>query len=66
MSDAFATAQTLAKSTSDATTKNVSNQSESDVIEASSQLALANSALNATLTAAVQSFSLSLVNKLGG
>jgi flagellar hook-associated protein 3 FlgL len=66
MGDAFATAQTLAKSTSDATTKNVSNLSEADVIESSSQLALANSALNATLTAAAQSFSLSLVNKLGG
>ncbi len=65
MGDAFATAQTLAKSTSDATTKNVSNLSEADVIESSSQLALANSALNATLTAAAQSFSLSLVNKLG-
>jgi flagellar hook-associated protein 3 FlgL len=66
MGDAFATAQTLAKSTSDATTKNVANQSEADVIESSSRLALANSALNATLTAAAQSFSLSLVNKLGG
>ena len=66
MGDAFATAQTLAKSTSDATTKSVSNQSEADVIQSSSQLALANSALNATLTAAAQSFSLSLVNKLGG
>jgi flagellar hook-associated protein 3 FlgL len=66
MGDAFAIAQTLAKSTSDATTKNVANQSESDVIESSSQLALANSALNATLTAAAQSFNLSLVNKLGG
>jgi len=66
MSDAFATAQTLAKSTSDATTKNVANQSEADVITSSSQLALANSALNATLTAAAQSFNISLVNKLGG
>ncbi len=66
MGDAFATAQTLAKSTSDATTKSVSEQSEADVIQSSSQLALANSALNATLTAAAQSFSLSLVNKLGG
>jgi flagellar hook-associated protein 3 FlgL len=66
MGDAFATAQTLAKSTADATTKNVANQSEADVIESSSKLALANSALNATLTAAAQSFSLSLVNKLGG
>jgi flagellar hook-associated protein 3 FlgL len=66
MGDAFATAQTLAKSTSDATTKNVANQSEVDVIQSSSQLALANSALNATLTAAAQSFNLSLVNKLGG
>jgi len=66
MGDAFATAQTLAKSTADATTKNVANQSEADVIESSSQLALANSALNATLTAAAQSFNLSLVNKLSG
>ncbi len=66
MGDAFATAQTLAKSTADATTKNVANQSEADMIESSSQLALANSALNATLTAAAQSFSLSLVNKLSG
>ena len=66
MGDAFATAQTLAKSTADATTKNVANQSEADMIESSSQLALANSALNATLTAAAQSFNLSLVNKLSG
>jgi len=66
MGDAFATAQTLAKATSDATTKNVANQSEVDVIQSSSQLALANSALNATLTAAAQSFNLSLVNKLSG
>jgi len=66
MGDAFATAQTLAKSTADATTKNVANQYESDMIESSSKLALANSALNATLTAAAQSFNLSLVNKLGG
>jgi flagellar hook-associated protein 3 FlgL len=66
MGDAFATAQTLAKATADATTKNVANQSETDIIESSSKLALANSALNATLTAAAQSFSLSLVNKLGG
>lgn len=66
MGDAFATAQTLAKSTADATTKNVANQSEADMIESSSKLALANSALNATLTAAAQSFSISLVNKLGG
>lgn len=66
MGDAFATAQTLSKSTADATTKNVANQSEADMIESSSKLALANSALNATLTAAAQSFSLSLVNKLGG
>jgi flagellar hook-associated protein 3 FlgL len=66
MGDAFTTAQTLATSTRDATVKSVASQSEVDIIQSSSQLALANSALNATLTAAAQSFSLSLVNKLGG
>jgi len=66
MGDAFTTAQTLATATRDATVKNISSQSEVDIIQSSSQLALANSALNATLTAAAQSFNLSLVNKLGG
>ena len=67
MGDAFATAQTLAdQTTADATTKNVATQSEADIFEPSSKLALANSALDATLTAAAQSFSLSLIDKLGG
>jgi flagellar hook-associated protein 3 FlgL len=64
MGDAFATAQTLATSTRDATIKTVANQAEADTFDATSKLALANSALNATLTAAAQSFRLSLVDKL--
>ena len=64
MGDAFATAQTLATSTRDATIKSVASQAEADTFEATSTLALANSALNATLTAAAQSFRLSLVDKL--
>jgi flagellar hook-associated protein 3 FlgL len=64
MGDAFATAQTLATSTRDATVKAVATQAEADVFQSTSQLALANSALNATLTAAAQSFRLSLVDKL--
>jgi flagellar hook-associated protein 3 FlgL len=65
MGDAFATAQTLALSTRDATIKTVSSQAEADVIQSSSNLAMANNALNATLTAAAQSFKLSLLDKLG-
>ena len=65
MGDTFATAQTLAMSTRDATVKSVASQSEADVIQSSSNLALANNALNATLTAAAQSFKLSLLDKLG-
>jgi len=64
MGDAFATAQTLATNTRDATIKTVSTQAEADVIESSSKLALANNALNATLTAAAQSFRFSLVDKI--
>ena len=64
MGDAFATAQTLASATRDATVKSVSSQAEADIFESTTNLALANSALNATLTAAAQSFNLSLVNKL--
>jgi flagellar hook-associated protein 3 FlgL len=64
MGDAFATAQTLATSTRDATIKTVSTQSEADIFESSSKLALANHALDATLTAAAQSFRLNLMDKL--
>jgi flagellar hook-associated protein 3 FlgL len=64
MGDSFATAQTLATSTRDATVKTVATQAEADIFEASSRLALANHALDATLTAAAQSFRLSLMNKL--
>jgi flagellar hook-associated protein 3 FlgL len=64
MGDAFATAQSLATSTRDATIKTVSTQSEADIFESSSKLALANHALDATLTAAAQSFRLSLMDKL--
>jgi flagellar hook-associated protein 3 FlgL len=64
MGDAFATAQTLATNTRDATIKSVASQSEADIFEASSKLALANHALDATLTAAAQSFRLSLMDKL--
>jgi len=64
MGDAFATAQTLATDTRDATIKTVSTQAEADIFAASSKLALANHALDATLTAAAQSFRLSLMDKL--
>jgi flagellar hook-associated protein 3 FlgL len=64
MGDSFATAQTLATTTRDATIKSVASQSEADVFQSSSELALANQALNATLTAAAQSFHFSLVDKL--
>lgn len=64
MGDAFSTAQTLATSMRDATVKTVATQSEADIFEASSRLALANHALDATLTAAAQSFRLTLMNKL--
>ena len=64
MGDAFATAQTLATTTRDATIKTVAAQSEADIFASSSKLALANHALDATLTAAAQSFKFSLVGKL--
>jgi len=64
MGDAFATAQTLATTTRDATIKTVATQAEADIFAASSKLALANHALDATLTAAAQSFRFSLVDKL--
>jgi len=64
MGDAFATAQTLATTTRDATVKTVATQAEADIFAASSKLALANHALDATLTAAAQSFRLSLMDKL--
>jgi flagellar hook-associated protein 3 FlgL len=64
MGDAFATAQTLSAATREATIKSVSDQADADVIDSTSQLALANTALNATLTAAAQSFQFSLVTKL--
>jgi flagellar hook-associated protein 3 FlgL len=65
MGDAFATAQTLATSNRDATIKSVASASEADSIESATKLALANHALDATLTAAAQSFNMSLLNKLG-
>ncbi|HET6150508.1 MAG TPA: flagellar hook-associated protein FlgL [Polyangia bacterium] len=64
MGDAFATAQTLATTTRDATVKTVATQAEADIFAASSKLALANHALDATLTAAAQSFRFSLMDKL--
>jgi flagellar hook-associated protein 3 FlgL len=64
MGDAFSTAQTLATTTRDATIKTVATQAEADIFAASSKLALANHALDATLTAAAQSFRFSLVDKL--
>jgi flagellar hook-associated protein 3 FlgL len=64
MGDAFSTAQTLATTTRDATIKTVATQSEADIFAASSKLALANHALDATLTAAAQSFRFSLMDKL--
>jgi flagellar hook-associated protein 3 FlgL len=64
MGDAFATAQTLAAATRDATIKSVSSKAEVDSIAAASTLTLANNALNATLTAAALSFKFSLLDKL--
>jgi flagellar hook-associated protein 3 FlgL len=65
MGDAFATAQTLLIAGRDAAVASVSREADADIIQASSDLALANQALNATLTASAQSFRLSLVDKLG-
>jgi len=65
MGDSFATAQTLLTAGRDAAVASASREGDADIISASSELALANQALNATLTAASQSFRLSLVDKLG-
>ena len=64
MGDAFSTAQTLAQTTRDATIKTVASQAEADTFESASKLALANHALDATLTAAAQSFRFSLIDKM--
>ena len=65
MGDAFAAAQTLLIAGRDAANVNVSHEADADSIASSSELALANQALNATLTATAQSFRFSLVDKLG-
>jgi flagellar hook-associated protein 3 FlgL len=62
MGDMLQTAQTLAASGKTDATKMVAAEGEADTIDSASKLALANSALNATLTAASQSFKLSLVD----
>jgi len=65
MGDSFAAAQRVLGAGRDAAVAAVSAEEDTDIIKASSDLALANQALNATLTAAAQSFRLSLVDKLG-
>jgi flagellar hook-associated protein 3 FlgL len=65
MGDAFATAQSLVSSDSEAITKNVAHASEADSFDSMTKLALANQALDATLTASAQGFGLSLLTKLG-
>jgi flagellar hook-associated protein 3 FlgL len=65
MGEAFATAQSVATTTKDASVKIVSAASQADAFDSASQLALANYALNATMTATAQSFKLSLLDKMG-
>ncbi|HVR61592.1 MAG TPA: flagellar hook-associated protein FlgL [Polyangia bacterium] len=62
--DAFDAAQSIAASTKLTTTKTLSGEQDADVFEATSNLALANHALDATLTASAASFQMSLVDKL--
>lgn len=64
MGDAFATAQTLASTDQVAATSNISKEADADAFDAASKLALANYALNATLSAASSSLQMSLLNKL--
>ncbi len=62
--DAFEAAQSVAASSKLTTTTALSKEQDADVFEASSKLALANHALDATLTASAASFRMSLVDKL--
>jgi flagellar hook-associated protein 3 FlgL len=62
--DAFQAAQSIAASAKLTTTQTLSQEQDADVFEATSNLALANHALDATLTASAASFQLSLVDKL--
>lgn len=62
--DAFQAAQSVAASSKLSTTSALSKEQDADIFEATSSLALANHALDATLTASAASFQLSLVDKL--
>jgi flagellar hook-associated protein 3 FlgL len=64
MGDVFTTAQTLATNNQLAATTSISKEADADPFDAASKLALANYALNATLSASATSLQLSLVNKL--
>ncbi len=58
------TATTTAQTASDAEKKRASDEVDADAIDASSRLALAQRALDASLSAASQSFQLTLLDKL--
>ncbi|HEX3698103.1 MAG TPA: flagellar hook-associated protein FlgL [Polyangia bacterium] len=62
--DAFQTAQTVAASAKVDATASLSREQDADSFESATNLALANHALDATLTASAASFGLSLVDKL--
>jgi flagellar hook-associated protein 3 FlgL len=62
--DAFQTAQNVSAAIKLNTTASVSHEQEADAFDSTTQLALANHALDATLTAAAASFRMSLLDKL--
>ncbi|MEA2696666.1 MAG: flagellar hook-associated protein 3 FlgL [Myxococcales bacterium] len=62
--DAFQTAQNVSAAIKLNTTASVAHEQEADAFDSSTQLALANHALDATLTAAAASFRMSLLDKL--
>ena len=62
--DAFQTAVTTAQAAASGETVQVGKLLDADIIGASTQLASAQYALNATLTAAAKTFSMSLADKL--
>ena len=62
--DSFQTAQTVATSAKIDATTSLSHEQDADAFSSTTQLALANHALDATLTASAASFQMSLVDKL--
>ncbi len=62
--NAFQTAQSVAETIKLDATVSLSREQEADVFESSTKLALANQALEATLTASAASFRMSLLDKL--